>query len=191
MRSPFDIIWKLSRQNKIRKITSFPITPRLNKLSNERTRNNLKTEASIKRRLIKKKVWIFFWVLAREKTQIGHDLPPLLLRILCSSLLFVDNLFSFYFQERLCISFSRCPSLETRLFTYALYCSLLRSSRRILPILAFFVTFLRDLLDSLYAVYLLLSLVALSLCIQPIFTGNLQKTSIYQGLWVQHFTSRT
>ena len=93
-------------------------------------------------------------------------------------LLFVDDLFSVCFQKRLCISFS----LETRLFTYALYCSLLRSSRRILPILAFFVTFLRDLLDSLYAVYLLLSLVALSLCIQPIFTGNLQKTSIYQGL---------
>ena len=150
-----------------------------------------KTEASIKRRLVKKKGWIFFWVLAWEKTQIGHDLSPLLLRILCSSLLFVDNLFSFCFQERLCISFSLCSSLETRLFTYAFYCSLPRSSRRILPILASFVTFLRHFLDSLYAVYLLLSLIALSLYIQPIFTGNLQKTSIYQGLWVQHFTSWT
>ena len=31
LRSPFAIIWKLSRQNKIRKITSFPLTPRLYK----------------------------------------------------------------------------------------------------------------------------------------------------------------
>ena len=29
LRSPFAIIWKLSRQNKIRKITSFPLTTRL------------------------------------------------------------------------------------------------------------------------------------------------------------------
>ena len=35
-------------------------------------------------------------------------------------------------------------SLDTRLFTYALYCSLSRSFRRILPILASFLTFLRD-----------------------------------------------
>ena len=31
LRSPFAIIWKLSRQNEIRKITSFPSTPRLYK----------------------------------------------------------------------------------------------------------------------------------------------------------------
>ena len=74
-----------------------------------------------------------------------------------------------FFQKRPGISFSRCPSLETRLFTYALYCSLSCPSRRILPILAYFVTFLGDFLDSLYAVYLLLSLPALSLYIQPIF----------------------
>ena len=119
---------------------------------------------------LKKKSLNFFLALAQEKTQIRHDLPPLLSRILCSSLLFVDDLFSVCFQERLCISFSRCSSLETRLFTYALYCSLSCSSRRILPILTSFLTFLRDVLDSLYAVYLLLSLVALFLYIQPIFT---------------------
>ena len=119
---------------------------------------------------LKKKSLNFFLALAQEKTQIRHDLPPLLSRILCSSLLFVDDLFSVCFQERLCISFSRCSSLETRLFTYALYCSLSCSSRRILPILTSFLTFLPDFLDSLYAVYLLLSLVALFLYIQPIFT---------------------
>ena len=79
--------------------------------------------------------------LAQEKTQIRHDLPPLLSRILCSSLLFVDDLFSVCFQERLCIFFSRCYSLDVRLFTYAFYCSLSRSSRCVLPILAFFLTF--------------------------------------------------
>ena len=117
-----------------------------------------------------KKSLNFFLALAQEKTQIRHDLPPLLSRILCSSLLFVDDLFSVCFQERLCIFFSRCYSLDVRLFTYAFYCSLSRSSRRVLPILASFLTFLPDFMDSLYAVYLLLSLVAQSLYIQPIFT---------------------
>ena len=119
---------------------------------------------------LKKKSLNFFLALAQEKTQIRHDLPPLLSRILCSSLLFVDDLFSVCFQERLCIFFSRCYSLDVRLFTYAFYCSLSRSSRRVLPILASFLTFLPDFMDSLYAVYLLLSLVAQSLYIQPIFT---------------------
>ena len=117
-----------------------------------------------------KKSLNFFLALAQEKTQIRHDLPPLLSRILCSSLLFVDDLFSVCFQERLFIFFSRCYSLDVRLFTYAFYCSLSRSSRRVLPILASFLTFLPDFMDSLYAVYLLLSLVAQSLYIQPIFT---------------------
>ena len=120
----------------------------------------------------------FFWALAWEKTQIRHDLPPLLSRILCSSLLFVDDLFSVCFQKRLCISFSRCSSLETRLFTYALYCSLSRSSRRILPILASFLTFFGVFIDSLYAFYFLLSLAALSLSFQPIFTQNPLSTNL-------------
>ena len=63
-------------------------------------------------------------------------------------------------------------------FTYALYCSLSRSSRPILPILASFLTFLRDFLYSLYAVDSLLSLVALSLYIQPIFTQNSLSTNL-------------
>ena len=99
-------------------------------------------------------------------------------RILCSSLLFVDDPFSVRFQERLCISFSRCSLLETRLFTYVLYCSLSRSSRRILPILVSFLTFLCDFLDSLYAVYLVLSLDHLSLYIQPIFNKNPLSTNL-------------
>ena len=63
---------------------------------------------------------------------------------------------------------------------YALPCSLSRSSRRVLPILAHFLTFLRDFLDSLYAVYPLVSLIGLSLSIQPtcIFTQNPLSTNL-------------
>ena len=107
-----------------------------------------------------------FGALTLEKTQIGQDLPPFLPRILCGTLLFVDDLASVCFQEHLCISFSRCSSLYIRLFTYAFFCSLKLSSRRILPILAFFRTFLRVFLDSLYTFYFLLSLVALPLSFQ-------------------------
>ena len=37
-----------------------------------------------------KKRFEFFWALALEKTQIRHDLSPLLSRIFCRSLLFVE-----------------------------------------------------------------------------------------------------
>ena len=74
------------------------------------------------------------------------------------------------FSGALCISFSRCPSLDIRLFTYAFSCSLLRSSRCIQPVLATFLTFFRVFLGSLDAFYSSLSLVALSLSFQPIFT---------------------
>ena len=57
-------------------------------LGHDRTRNNLKNRNSLN----------FFWAL--DKTQIRHDLLPLLSRILCSSLLFVDYLFLVCFQER-------------------------------------------------------------------------------------------
>ena len=97
----------------------------------------------------------FFWTLALEKTQIRHDLPPRLCRILCSSLLFVDDLFSVCFQERLCISFSRCSSLDICFFTYVFSCSPSRSFHRILPILVSSLTFLRVFLDSLYVFYFL------------------------------------
>ena len=128
---------------------------------------------------MKKKVK-FSWALANKKTKIKHDLPPLLSRILCSSLLFVDDLFSVCFQERLRISFSRYFSLDICLFTCAFSCSLPRSSRRVLPILAPVLTFLRDFLDSLYALYPLVSLIGLSLSIQPtcIFTQNPLSTNL-------------
>ena len=64
------------------------------------------------------------------------------------------------------------PSLDILLLTYAFSWSLLRSSRCILPILACFLALLRAFLDSLYAFYFKLSLVALSLSFQPIFTQN-------------------
>ena len=96
----------------------------------------------------------FFWALALEKTQIWHDLPPGLSRILCSSL-FVDDLFSVCFQEGLCISFSLCSSLDICLFIYVFSCSLSRSFHRILPILVSSLIFLCVFLDSLYVFYFL------------------------------------
>ena len=106
---------------------------------------------------IGKKRFKLFWALAWDTIQVRHDLSPLLSRILCSSLLFVDDLFSVCFSGALCISFSRCSLLDIRLFTYTFYCSLWRSSRRILPILASFLTFFRVFLDLLDAFYFLLS----------------------------------
>ena len=68
------------------------------------------------------------------------------------------------FSRALCISFSHCSSLDIRLLTYAFSYSLPRSSRRILPVLASSLTFLRVFLDSLYVFSFLLSSVALFLC---------------------------
>ena len=112
-----------------------------------------------------KKVWIFLGL----KTSLAPSsfADPLWFASLCWRPLL--SLFS----EALRISFSLCSSLDIRLFTYAFSCSLLRSSRRILPILASFLTFLRVFLDSLYAFYLLLSLIALSLSFQPILLKTL------------------
>ena len=76
------------------------------------------------------------------------------------------------FPRALYISFSRCSSLNIRPSTNTFSCSLSRSSRRFLLILAFFLTFLRVFLDSFDAFYLLLSLAVLSLSFQPIFTQN-------------------
>ena len=70
--------------------------------------------------------------------------------------------FQFVFGA-LCISFSRCSSLDIGLFTYAFSLSLSRSSRRFLLILASFLTLLRVFVDSLDIFYFLLSLAALSL----------------------------
>ena len=83
-----------------------------------------KRDFNIKLRLVSDDNWwkklVFFWALAWEKTQPRLDLPPVPSRILCSSLLFFDDLFSVCFQKRLCISFSRCSSLDIRLFTFCL-----------------------------------------------------------------------
>ena len=64
--------------------------------------------------------------------------------------------------------FARCSP-----FTYAFSYAISHSSRRILPILASFLTFLRLSLCSLYTFYFLLSLVTLPLSFQPIFTQTL------------------
>ena len=60
------------------------------------------------------KVRIFLGLSVRENPD-KTRLTSFLSRILCSSLLFVDDVFSVCFQERLCISFSRCSSLGNRL----------------------------------------------------------------------------
>ena len=116
--------------------------------------------ACIKRRLVKKS-FEFFWTLAQDKTQVRHDLPPLLSRILYSSLLFVDDLFSVCFLELFVFPSHVALCQIFAFFTYAFSCSLPCSSRRILPIFASFLTFLRIFLDSLYTFSFLLSLVAL------------------------------
>ena len=101
-----------------------------------------------------------------------------LTRNLCGSLLFVDDPFSVCFSGALCVSFSRCSSLDSHLFTHAFSCSLSRSSRRFLLILASFLTILCVFLDSLDAFYFMLSLAALSLSFQPIFTQNPLSTNL-------------
>ena len=105
----------------------------------KRDLNYISTEARIKRRLVKKKGWIFLGLSVGENPY-RHDLPPLLTQILCSSPPYVHNLFSVFFLERLCISFSLSSRLDSRLFTYGSSCSLSHPSRRILPFLAFFLT---------------------------------------------------
>ena len=54
-----------------------------------------KRDLNYKLKLVSNEDWEkrfeFFWASAQEKTQIRHDLPPLLSRILCGSLLFVDE----------------------------------------------------------------------------------------------------
>ena len=81
-----------------------------------------KRDLNYKLKLVSNEDWEkrfeFFWALAWEKTQIRHHLPPFLSRNLCGSLLCSWPLFSL-FSAALCISFSRCSSLDIRLFTYA------------------------------------------------------------------------
>ena len=132
------------------------------------------TEASIKRRLVKK-VWIF--LCAREnvtRTQLT-----------CSS--FSDPLwfafpllmtFSAYFLELFLFPSQFSLRQIFALITYAFSCSFSRSSCRILPMWASLLTLFRVFLDSLYAFSILLSLIALSLSFQPIFTQNLFPTNL-------------
>ena len=63
----------------------------------------LKRDLNYKLKLVSSEDWEkrfeFFWALAKAKTQIRRDLPPLLSQILCASLLFVDDPFSVCFLE--------------------------------------------------------------------------------------------
>ena len=76
------------------------------------------TETNIKRRLVKKD-WI--WALKWEKAQIRLNLPPLLFRILCSSLSHSWWPLLSLFSRVLCISFPHCSSLDIRLFGWRLF----------------------------------------------------------------------
>ena len=124
----------------------------------------------------------FFWASALEKTQIRHDLPPRLSRILFSSFLFVDDLFLVCFQERLCISFWRCSSLDICLFIYFFSCSLSRSFHRILPFVVSSQTILRVFIDSLYFFYFLFFLV-------PFLLVYIYKTDDMMSLTLYTLTS--
>ena len=90
----------------------------------------------------------------------------------------MDDLFSICFQERLCISFSLCSTLDIWIFTYVFSYCFWRSSRRILPILVFSLTFLHVFLDSLNVFYFLFFSVALSLSFQPISAQNPLSTNL-------------
>ena len=128
------------------------------------------------------KRFAFFWASALEKTQIRYDLPPRLSQILFSSFLFNDDLFSVCFQERLCISFWRCSSLDIFLFIYVFSCSLSRSFHRILPILVSSQTILRVVIDSLYFFYFLFFLV-------PFLLVYIYKTDYMMSLTLYTLTS--
>ena len=128
------------------------------------------------------KRFAFFWASALEKTQIRHDLPPRLSRILFSSFLFVDDLFSVCFQERLCISFWRWSSLDICLFIYVFSCSLSRSFHRILPIVVSSQTISRVFIDSLYFFYFLFFLV-------PFLLVYIYKTDYMMSLTLYTLTS--
>ena len=129
-----------------------------------------KRDLNYKLKLVSNEDWEkrfeFFLALAWEKTQMRHNLPPFLSRNLFGLLLCSWPLFSL-FSGALFISFSRCSSLDIRLFTYAFSFF----SELLSPFLARF-------FDSLDAFYLLLSLAALSLSFQPIFTQNPLSTNL-------------
>ena len=127
----------------------------------------LKRDLNYKLRLVSneewgKKVWIFLGLSVRgnpDKTRLS--LPPLLSRILWGSLPFVDDPFQFVFWISSYFILTWLLARYSPLYL-CLSCSLPRSSRRILPILASSLTFLCVFLDSLYAFYLLPSLIVVS-----------------------------
>ena len=129
-------------------------------------KRNFNFKLKLNQTTIVKKTFEFFWALALEKTQIRHGLPTRLSRILCSSLLFINDLFSVCFQERLGISFSRYSSLDICLFTYVF----LVLFRVPFTVLVSSLTFLRVFLDSLYVFYFLSFFRSLSLFLLILFS---------------------
>ena len=142
----------------------------------------LKRDLNHKLRLVlneerRKKVWIFLGLSVRgnlDKTRLS--LPPLLSRILCGSLPFVDDPFQFVFWISSYFILTWLLARYSPLYL-CLSCSLPRSSRRILPILASSLTFLCVFLDSLYAFYFLLSLIVVSF-FPAYFTQNPFSTNL-------------
>ena len=134
----------------------------------------LLTETSINQQLVKK-VWIFPSLNVKKKkkkTQRRLNLPSLFSPILCSSFLFVDDLFLVCFLEL--FVFPSNVALRRWIFAFRLNAfssSLSRSSRRILPI---FVSFLAPFTPFTSC---FLS-VTLSLSFQPILTQNSSSTQI-------------
>ena len=118
----------------------------------------------------------FFWALAKEKTQIRSDLPPLLSQILLRfSLLMIpfQSVFWSSLYILLTLLFARYSLFYLYLFLF--------SFAFLSPYYVYFnvfQTFLRVFLDSLYAFYFLLSLVALSLSFRPMSTQNPFSTNL-------------
>ena len=83
-----------------------------------------KRDLNYKLKLVSNEDWEkrfeFFWASAQEKTQIRHDLPPLLSRILCGSLLFVDEPLS---RGALVLRFWLFFRSVFRFFGFGVHCS--------------------------------------------------------------------
>ena len=122
----------------------------------------------MKRRLVEKKVCIFLGLSVRENPDKGRSTYLFFFfRSFVVRLSVFMTSFFVCFQERLCIA------LLLAKYSPFYLCLFLFSFAFLSPYSAF-----RGFLDSLYAVYLLLSLFALSLSIQPIFTQKPLSTNL-------------
>ena len=139
-----------------------------------------KRDLNYKLKLVSNEDWEkrfeFFWALAWEKTQMRQFTSFSFSEPLWFASLFMTP-FQFVFWSSLYLFLSLLFAGYSP-FYICLFFFFPSSSPRFLLILASFLTFLRVFLDSLDAFYLLLSLAALYISFQPIFTQNPLSTNL-------------